>query len=341
MSRAALYLRVSTDEQAEHGYSLPEQIRELRAYAGREGIVVIEEIVDDGWSGAVGIRPGLDRIMELARNGEIEVALATKRDRFSAQRTTRSSTPTSYPSSGSRSAPWTTRGTGSGMRSTGSSASSSAKGSGRTPRRAGWRRPARAELMGSWKPLYGFEYADEEKNSYVVAPEKMAVVGRIMAMLPVGESIRTVQRTLEAEGILAPGGGATWGAYTLRQIVASDAYRPYSYGGAGAAAGSRREHRRLQARPGPLLRHLLVSEREDYAVGTGQGARLRPLAAGRPEAPRGAGADPGYRLRPRPRNDRPGAAGARGEPHEPQHWRAGIPARGAHLLRRVRPAAHL
>jgi DNA invertase Pin-like site-specific DNA recombinase len=34
--RAILYARVSTDEQAKSGYSIPEQLRELRAYAARE-----------------------------------------------------------------------------------------------------------------------------------------------------------------------------------------------------------------------------------------------------------------------------------------------------------------
>ena len=35
--RAALYLRVSTDEQAKSGYSIPDQLRELRRYAEDRG----------------------------------------------------------------------------------------------------------------------------------------------------------------------------------------------------------------------------------------------------------------------------------------------------------------
>ena len=37
--RAILYARVSTEEQMK-GYSIPDQLRELRAYAAREGYVV-------------------------------------------------------------------------------------------------------------------------------------------------------------------------------------------------------------------------------------------------------------------------------------------------------------
>jgi DNA invertase Pin-like site-specific DNA recombinase len=44
---AILYARVSTEEQAKTGYSIPEQLRELRAYAVRESYRVVDEVVDD------------------------------------------------------------------------------------------------------------------------------------------------------------------------------------------------------------------------------------------------------------------------------------------------------
>ncbi len=81
-TRAVLYVRVSTDEQVEHGFSIPEQKRDLLAHAEREGWSVVDMIVDEGHSGAVGIRPGLDRIKELADAGAIDVVLAKKRDRL-------------------------------------------------------------------------------------------------------------------------------------------------------------------------------------------------------------------------------------------------------------------
>ena len=46
--RAALYARVSTDEQARSGYSLAQQIEALREYAAREGLQVLEELTDPG-----------------------------------------------------------------------------------------------------------------------------------------------------------------------------------------------------------------------------------------------------------------------------------------------------
>jgi len=42
--RAVLYARVSTDEQANFGYSLAQQIEALRAHAVREGLGILEEV---------------------------------------------------------------------------------------------------------------------------------------------------------------------------------------------------------------------------------------------------------------------------------------------------------
>jgi site-specific DNA recombinase len=81
-TRVAIYCRVSTDEQAKSGYSLADQKRELLRHAEREGYEIVETIVDEGYSGASRERPGLDRILELAEAGEMELAIATKRDRW-------------------------------------------------------------------------------------------------------------------------------------------------------------------------------------------------------------------------------------------------------------------
>ena len=45
--RIALYIRVSTEEQAKSGYSLPEQLRTLSEYAARQGWEVVEVIADE------------------------------------------------------------------------------------------------------------------------------------------------------------------------------------------------------------------------------------------------------------------------------------------------------
>ena len=51
MKRVALYMRVSTAEQALHGYSLPAQKDALHQYAKDHNMTVVGEYVDEGISG--------------------------------------------------------------------------------------------------------------------------------------------------------------------------------------------------------------------------------------------------------------------------------------------------
>jgi site-specific DNA recombinase len=80
--RAVLYARVSGEEQAKKGYSLPDQRQALREWAEDEGYEVLEEIADEGWSGAYLERPGLDRVRDLVEAGGVGVVVALFRDRI-------------------------------------------------------------------------------------------------------------------------------------------------------------------------------------------------------------------------------------------------------------------
>jgi site-specific DNA recombinase len=81
--RAVLYARVSTEEQAEEGYSLPEQVRDLERYAAANGYAVLgDPIEDDGYSGRTMNRPGLARVRELAEDGAFDVLLVAKWNRL-------------------------------------------------------------------------------------------------------------------------------------------------------------------------------------------------------------------------------------------------------------------
>lgn len=82
--RAALYCRVSTEEQARHGLSLGEQMDSLRAYAAAHGHVVVGEYVDPGISARKRYtkRPGLLRLLEDAKAGKFDLVLFLKLDRW-------------------------------------------------------------------------------------------------------------------------------------------------------------------------------------------------------------------------------------------------------------------
>lgn len=80
--RALIYARVSTDAQAERGYSIPGQLRACREYASKTGATVIQEFTDEGISGAKTERPGLDRLRAMIVEGQADMVIANDRDRL-------------------------------------------------------------------------------------------------------------------------------------------------------------------------------------------------------------------------------------------------------------------
>lgn len=60
----AIYARVSTSQQAEHGYSLQTQVEACKKKAVELGATSIKEYIDDGYSGAYLERPALDNLRD-------------------------------------------------------------------------------------------------------------------------------------------------------------------------------------------------------------------------------------------------------------------------------------
>ena len=82
--RAALYIRVSTNEQATEGVSLEAQEARLRAYCTMRGLEVAEVVTDAGVSAgkALDAREGGRRVLELIASGEADAVVAYKLDRL-------------------------------------------------------------------------------------------------------------------------------------------------------------------------------------------------------------------------------------------------------------------
>lgn len=81
--RAAIYSRVSTEEQARGGTSLETQVARCRAHIeAREGWRVADVYEDGGVSGKLANRPELDRLMRDCRSRSVDAIVVTKLDRF-------------------------------------------------------------------------------------------------------------------------------------------------------------------------------------------------------------------------------------------------------------------
>jgi len=80
---AAGYLRVSTDEQAEHGVSLPSQKSRIIAYCQSQGWHLHDLYIDDGYSGKNLNRPAMQRLITDAKEQKIGAVIVIKLDRLS------------------------------------------------------------------------------------------------------------------------------------------------------------------------------------------------------------------------------------------------------------------
>ena len=82
--RAALYERVSTEEQAMHGFSIGAQIENLTEYCKKNGYKIVDHYTDEGISGAKPPlkRPALKRLLDDVRSDKIDIIIFTKLDRW-------------------------------------------------------------------------------------------------------------------------------------------------------------------------------------------------------------------------------------------------------------------
>lgn len=86
--RAVLYARVSTAEQAEEGESIDAQVRALREYVRRQGMVLVDEFLDEGVSATTDRRPAFQRMISAAKTKPrpFDLIIVHKSDRFARNR---------------------------------------------------------------------------------------------------------------------------------------------------------------------------------------------------------------------------------------------------------------
>lgn len=84
MQRAALYIRVSTEEQALHGYSLDAQKQALTKYAKEHDMYIIDYYVDDGYSARKKYtnRKEFMRMLGDVQHDKLDIILFIKLDRW-------------------------------------------------------------------------------------------------------------------------------------------------------------------------------------------------------------------------------------------------------------------
>ena len=82
-NKVAIYVRVSTTNQAEEGYSIDEQIDKLESYCKIKDWTVYKVYTDGGFSGSNTDRPALEKLIKDADKKKFDTVLVYKLDRLS------------------------------------------------------------------------------------------------------------------------------------------------------------------------------------------------------------------------------------------------------------------
>lgn len=82
IQRVIGYTRVSTSEQAKEGISLDNQYHKIEAYAGLKDMNLLKIITEEGKSGKNLNRPGIEEVIRMAKNKEIDAIIVYKLDRL-------------------------------------------------------------------------------------------------------------------------------------------------------------------------------------------------------------------------------------------------------------------
>ena len=81
--RCGIYVRVSTDEQRDNGYSIDSQLRMIKEYCEKNEYSIVGVYNDAGYSGKNINRPQFTQLLEDIKSGLIDKVIAYRLDRIS------------------------------------------------------------------------------------------------------------------------------------------------------------------------------------------------------------------------------------------------------------------
>ncbi|GJE03586.1 recombinase family protein [Methylobacterium isbiliense] len=229
-TRAVGYVRVSTEEQAAHGYGLPAQERAIRAFAESQGYDLVALIADPGVSGATrpAERAGFRQVLAIAEGGGIAVLLVHKFDRLARHIayavTTANDLGTAHGVSvRSVTEPIDTVSPAGRMMFAVLAAMAEAERDLITERTKGGRMmKAGRGGIACGRPPYG--YAPDREGGLRIVEAEAAVVRRIFAERAAGRILQAIANGLNADRIPSPRGRA-WRTGQVSYVVNNPKYR--------------------------------------------------------------------------------------------------------------------
>lgn len=271
MKMAAIYARVSSEQQREE-HTIASQTAALIEFAKRHELQVPKEWLfeDEGYSGATLERPGLERVRDLAAEGQIQVVLAYAPDRLSRkyayqilliEEFTRHGVETLFVK-----APQSATAEDQLLVQFQGMIAEYERAQILERSRRGKRHRAQAgEVSVLSGAPYGYRYirkTDESAAAYAVVDAEARVVQRIYAMYTAeGLSIGAITRRLNEEGIPTRKRSARWERSVVWAVLRNSAYRGIAYFGKTRIAPRRGVTRPLRLRGGISKRNSAGHER--------------------------------------------------------------------------------
>ena len=229
----AIYARVSTDMQAEQGYSLGAQVEDCTEKAKELGATMIKEYVDDGYSGAYLERPALESMREALRSGLFQAVVCYDVDRLSRNLSHQLIITEDIEKNGA-----TLHFVKSNYESTPEGRMFYAiKGAFAGYEREKIReRTARGRLamlkqgkIVNDSHVYGYDF-DKKNHEYVINPYEASVIKEIYQRYLDGQGgVSTVAQWLNENGYSSPRNGKSWGRSVVRDILSREMYTGHFY----------------------------------------------------------------------------------------------------------------
>jgi site-specific DNA recombinase len=246
--RAALYCRVSTDEQAEK-FGLSSQLHELRAFATEHGYTVPHgaEYLDDGYSGVELERPALARLREAARAHTVDVVLVHDTDRLSRRLVHQLVLIEEFEKAGVRveykTTPREDTPEGQLLLNVKGAVAEYERLKIRERTMRGKREKARRGLVPSGPTPFGYRRDPEQLGRLVIHEDEARVLKLIFSrLLDDQRSIRKIAEELERAGYPAPR-GSHWVPSTVKRLAQSEVYAGKMWFNRQAWAGTKRRER--------------------------------------------------------------------------------------------------
>jgi DNA invertase Pin-like site-specific DNA recombinase len=229
--RAALYIRVSTQDQGDHGFSLRQQEEALREHCRQEGIEVVD-VFQDQSSGADLHRPGLDSLLDLVADGGVDIVLAQDADRITRDPMHRAILDDEIESHGATLEALDDWGDDSDEGELlkyirGWIAKRESLKTAERSHRGLVQKAREGKIPGSGAVAYGFRYED---GHYYVDEDRMVWVRKIFQMVADGHTLYDVVQFLQRNGVPTSQGGK-WQGYTIRMMILNDTYAGTFYWG--------------------------------------------------------------------------------------------------------------